>query len=78
MVVGFALSSHQTAAILGWRSASFDQYEPSCATTRRTLPPWTYSLFQLSVSTCSMPFVIVRLDRRDLVWINVTASPTAE
>src|SRR5258708_22673878 len=29
--------------------------EPSCATTRRTLPPWTCSLFQLSVSTCSMP-----------------------
>ena len=24
------------------------------------------------------PFVIVRLDRRDLVWINVTAHPTAE
>jgi hypothetical protein len=23
-------------------------------------------------------FVIVRLDRRDLVWINVTANPTAE
>ena len=23
-------------------------------------------------------FVIVRLDRRDLVWINVTAHPTAE
>jgi hypothetical protein len=23
-------------------------------------------------------FVIVRLDRRDLVWINVTATPTAE
>src|SRR6267154_3688492 len=29
--------------------------EPSCATTRRTSPPWTCSLFQLSVSTCSMP-----------------------
>src|ERR1700676_684448 len=29
--------------------------EPSCATTRRTLPPWTCSLFQLSGSTCSMP-----------------------
>ena len=29
--------------------------EPSCATTRQTLPPWTCSLFQLSVSTCSMP-----------------------
>jgi hypothetical protein len=23
-------------------------------------------------------FVIVRIDRRDLVWINVTANPTAE
>jgi hypothetical protein len=23
-------------------------------------------------------FVIVRLDRRDLVWVNVTTSPTAE
>src|ERR1700720_4105794 len=29
--------------------------EPSCVTTRRTLPPWTCSSFQLSVSTCSMP-----------------------
>src|SRR6266702_2896299 len=29
--------------------------EPSCATTRRTLPPWTCSLFQPSVSICSMP-----------------------
>jgi len=28
---------------------------PSCVTTRRTLPQWTCSLFQLSVSTCSMP-----------------------
>jgi hypothetical protein len=23
-------------------------------------------------------FVIVRLDRRDFVWVNVTANPTAE
>jgi hypothetical protein len=29
--------------------------EPSCATTRRTLPPWTCSWFQRSVSTCFMP-----------------------
>src|SRR5216684_4547561 len=29
--------------------------EPSCATTRRTSPPWTCSLFQRSVSTCFMP-----------------------
>jgi len=27
---------------------------PSCITTRQTLPPWTCSLFQLLVSTCSM------------------------
>jgi transposase InsO family protein len=35
-------------------------------------------LFQLSVSTLLYAFVIVRLDRRDPVWINVTANPTAE
>jgi hypothetical protein len=29
--------------------------EPSCTTTHQTLPRWTCSLFQLSVSTCSMP-----------------------
>src|SRR3982074_3754903 len=29
--------------------------EPSCVTTRRTSPPWTCSLFQLSVLICSMP-----------------------
>jgi Integrase core domain len=28
---------------------------PSSVTTRRTLPPWTCSLVQLSASTCSMP-----------------------
>jgi hypothetical protein len=28
--------------------------EPSCITTHQTLPPWTCSLFQLLVSTCSM------------------------
>jgi len=27
----------------------------SCITMRRTLPPWTSSLFQRSVSTCAMP-----------------------
>src|SRR4029077_925541 len=29
--------------------------EPSCVTTRRTLPPWICSLFQPLASTCSMP-----------------------
>jgi transposase InsO family protein len=35
-------------------------------------------LFQLLVFDLLYAFVIVRLDRRDLVWINVTANPTAE
>src|ERR1700722_1364027 len=30
--------------------------EPSCVTMRRTSRPWICSLFQLSVSTCSMPW----------------------
>ena len=50
----------------------------SCVTTRRTLPPWTCSLFRLSAFKLLYGFVIVRIDRRDLVWINVTANPTAE
>jgi transposase InsO family protein len=52
--------------------------EPSCVTTRRTLPPWTCSLFPTIGFDLLYAFVIVRLDRRDLVWINVTANPTAE
>ena len=52
--------------------------KPSCVTTRPTLRPWTCSLFQLLVFDLLYAFVIVRLDRRDLVWINVTANPTAE
>jgi len=38
-------------------------------------------LEQFAVNAWRAPkcaFVIVRLDRRDLVWINVTATPTAE
>ena len=49
-----------------------------CGTTRRTLPPWTCSSFRPLASICSMHLFIVRLDRIDLVWINVTTSPTAE
>ena len=51
--------------------------EPSCTIMPRISPPWTCSLFQLSALTC-YAFVIVRLDRRDLVWINVTRNPAAE
>jgi hypothetical protein len=44
------------------------------------LPPWTCSLFQIPTIGFDLlhAFVVVRLDRRDLIWINVTANPTAE
>ena len=51
---------------------------PSCVTTRQTLPPWTCLLSRPFGFDLLYAFVIVRLDRRDLVWINVTANPTAE
>ncbi len=50
---------------------------PSCVTTPLTSLPWTYSLLRPLASTCSIAFIIVRLTRRDLVWINVTPHPTA-
>src|ERR1700716_3194722 len=51
---------------------------PSCVTTHRTSPPWTCSLLRQLASICSNVFIVVRLARRDLVWINVTSNPTAE
>jgi len=54
--------SNDGATQPGWRT--------SCVTTRRTLPPWTCSLFNYRFDLL-YAFVIVRLDRRDLVWINV-------
>src|SRR6184192_4389186 len=51
---------------------------PSCVTTRRTSPPWTCSLFRPLAFDLLYVLVIVRLARRDLVWINVTPNPTAE
>src|SRR5437868_400263 len=51
---------------------------PSCITIHRTSQPWIYSLPRPLASTCSMPSSIVRLARRDLVWIDVTPHPTAD
>ena len=51
---------------------------PSCVTTRQTSLPWTCSLSRPLTLTCSMPSSSSRLDRRDLIWINVTTNPTAE
>src|SRR5207245_7539255 len=52
------LRSHSRASPSAWSNDGdhpAKDGEPSCVTTRRTLPPWTCSLFQLSVSTCSLP-----------------------
>jgi hypothetical protein len=41
--------------------------------TLKISPPWTCSLSRALASTC-----IVRLDRRERVWISITTHPTAE
>ena len=45
---------------------------------RRTLPPWIFFVVPTIGFRILYGFVIVRLHRRDLVWINVTTNPTAE
>jgi len=50
---------------------------PSCVITRRILPPWKFFVPTIGFDLL-YAFVIVRLDRRDMVWINVPANPTAE
>jgi hypothetical protein len=50
---------------------------PSCVTTHRTSPQWTCSSPRPLASLLYV-LVILRLARRDLVWINVTSKPTAE
>src|SRR4030088_2918961 len=51
---------------------------PFCETTLPTLPPWICSWSRPLASKLLYGFVIARIDRRDLVWINVTTNPTAE
>src|SRR5260370_13109127 len=51
---------------------------PSCAIMHRISPPWTCSLFRPLGFELLYALVIVRLARRELVWINVTPNPTAE
>jgi hypothetical protein len=50
---------------------------PSCVTTRRTSPPELFVVPTIGFDLLYV-IVIVRLARRDLVWINVTSHPTAE
>src|SRR5258705_1619361 len=51
---------------------------PSCVTIHRTSQPWIYSLLPTLGFHLLYAFIIVRLARRDLVWINVTPHPTAD
>src|SRR4029077_9691575 len=48
---------------------------PSCAIMLQILPPWTSSS---SDDRFRPPLCNIRIERRDLVWINVTKNPTAE
>src|SRR5246127_4446453 len=54
--LGFEVAQSSVAKyMVKWRGPPSQGWRTSCITTRRTLPPWTCSLFQLSVSTYSMP-----------------------
>ncbi|PYX50621.1 MAG: integrase [Acidobacteria bacterium] len=50
----------------------------SFVTTHRTLPPWTLFVVPTIDFKLLHGLVVVRLDRRELVWISVTTHPTAE
>ncbi len=51
---------------------------PSCATIGRRSPPWTLFVVPTIGFNLVYASIIVRLARRELVWVNVTAHPTAE
>src|SRR5436305_2063377 len=51
---------------------------PSCVTIHRTSRPWIYIVTPTLGFDVLYAFIIVRLARRDLVWINVTPHPTAD
>ena len=51
---------------------------PFCATTARISRPWTCSWSPTIGFKLLYGLIIIRLQRRELVWINVTTQPTAE
>ena len=51
---------------------------PFCATMHRRSPPWTCLWCRRIGFDLLYALIIVRLARRELVWVNVTAHPTAE
>src|SRR3981189_3245082 len=54
----------------GWRTFLHNHAPDIAAMHRFVVPPVGFELLYA--------LVIIRLDRRDLIWINVTATPTAE
>src|ERR1700726_3176900 len=76
--LGFEVAQSSVAKYMVKRRGPPSQgWRPSCITTRRTLPPWTCSLFRPSVSTCSM-LSSSSGSVAEIFWINVTAYPTAD
>jgi hypothetical protein len=79
-----------TRIVNGHPSSDIDQLLPwayrrqafKAVAWKRRLPPDIAAMELFVVPTIGFDlfyvFVIIRLDRRDLVWINVTANPTAE
>jgi transposase InsO family protein len=50
-----------------------------CVVMLKILPPWTYLFVVPTIGFDLLyAYIIVRLDRRELVWISVTTNPTAE
>src|ERR1700692_4094722 len=77
--LGFAVAQSSVAKYMvkrrgapsqGWRTFQRNQTPDIAAMDLFVVPTIGFKLLY--------SFVIVRLDRRDLVWINVTANPTAE
>jgi hypothetical protein len=76
--LGFEVAQSSVAKyMVNRRRPPSQEWRNSCATTRRTFPPWTFVVPTIRFDLL-YAFVIVRLGRRDLVWINVTANQTAE
>jgi hypothetical protein len=77
--LGFAVAQSSVAKYMvkrrgapsqGWRTFQRNQTQDIAAMDLFVVPTIGFKLLYT--------FVIIRLDRRDLVWINVTANPTAE
>ena len=77
--LGFEVAQSSVAKYMVKRGGPPSQgWHLFCGTTRRTLLRWICSLFRPYGFDLLYALVIIRLQRRDPVWINVTTHPTAE